>query len=434
MKTQSILQLFAFALLALLSGCGTDFDDNLHAASPAAAIEKDSYLYAQIEKVAGDTDDPANEIVCIDFIYPLQLLVYDSGLQPLETVSIYGDDDFSAFLGALPDGQSISISYPIETTMADGTTFSVNNNDELKMVIDSCSRPDLIAYCNGLFSNVTEEGTAKCYWKVAYLPNADNRYVGGVFEANEDGSLTFSFRGETFQGTWVFLFAGDEFHININLEGTSSVAADWNIDRRVFIAGETIGILNPDALCILEKACEVPDTYAIGDTGPAGGTVFYDKGQYSHGWRYMEAAPADLPLLEWGCNGSAVQNGENAAIGLGMYLSGTVANFHDALDDYYQNPGVCNSLNNGTVAAREALLLDLNGYTDWFLPSSLELALVYANLHLQGFGSFTATRYWSSSEIDAGHAQTIDFTDGSAGASSKIPTAGSINTRTIRYF
>ena len=31
--------------------------------------------------------------------------------------------------------------------------------------------------------------------------------------------------------------------------------------------------------------------------GPAGGYVFYDKGSYSDGWRYLEAAPADLRLI-----------------------------------------------------------------------------------------------------------------------------------------
>jgi hypothetical protein len=33
--------------------------------------------------------------------------------------------------------------------------------------------------------------------------------------------------------------------------------------------------------------------------GPAGGFVFYDKGRYSDGWRYMEAAPENAGKGEW---------------------------------------------------------------------------------------------------------------------------------------
>ncbi|MCL2187085.1 MAG: hypothetical protein FWB86_14735, partial [Treponema sp.] len=42
-------------------------------------------------------------------------------------------------------------------------------------------------------------------------------------------------------------------------------------------------------------------TYKIGDTGPAGGIVFYDKGNTDGGWRYLEAAPASSEFsAEWG--------------------------------------------------------------------------------------------------------------------------------------
>jgi hypothetical protein len=41
--------------------------------------------------------------------------------------------------------------------------------------------------------------------------------------------------------------------------------------------------------------------YKIGDTGPAGGIVFYDKGFVSDGWRYLEATPAGTEFTaDWG--------------------------------------------------------------------------------------------------------------------------------------
>ena len=47
------------------------------------------------------------------------------------------------------------------------------------------------------------------------------------------------------------------------------------------------------------------------------------------------------------------------------------------------------------IAARICYDLDLNGYTDWFLPSLDELSLMYTNLKLNGYGGF-AGNYWSS--------------------------------------
>jgi hypothetical protein len=42
--------------------------------------------------------------------------------------------------------------------------------------------------------------------------------------------------------------------------------------------------------------------------------------------------------------------------------------------------------------------LDLNGYSDWFLPTKDDLATIYTYLHKIGIGCFKSTTYWSSSE------------------------------------
>ena len=37
-------------------------------------------------------------------------------------------------------------------------------------------------------------------------------------------------------------------------------------------------------------------TFSVGDVGPAGGYVIYDKGSYSDGWRYLEVSPTNLVI------------------------------------------------------------------------------------------------------------------------------------------
>ena len=51
-------------------------------------------------------------------------------------------------------------------------------------------------------------------------------------------------------------------------------------------------------MCILVSCKKEYSGYSIGDIGPAGGYIFYDKGYYSDGWRYLEAAPADLRVID----------------------------------------------------------------------------------------------------------------------------------------
>ncbi|MDR3302237.1 MAG: hypothetical protein LBT01_06880, partial [Spirochaetaceae bacterium] len=58
-------------------------------------------------------------------------------------------------------------------------------------------------------------------------------------------------------------------------------------------------------------------TYKIGDRGPAGGWIFYDKGVFSNGWRYLESAPAETEFqADWGAAGKDV-SGTGTAVGTG---------------------------------------------------------------------------------------------------------------------
>ncbi len=144
----------------------------------------------------------------------------------------------------------------------------------------------------------------------------------------------------------------------------------------------------------------------VGDLGPAGGLVFYDKGEYIDGWRYLEAAPVETEWTSkpWGGRGNAVgaaAQGQAIGTGAGNTLSIVLeygdAEPDDGRDDY---------------AANLSAGLGHGGYDDWFLPSLKELNVMHDNLHLQGMGGFASVRYWSSSEGTANGAWGQDFSDG----------------------
>lgn len=123
-------------------------------------------------------------------------------------------------------------------------------------------------------------------------------------------------------------------------------------------------------------------TYAIGDEGPAGGTIFYDKGFYSDGWRYLEAAPADWygsndPWvdLDWGCYDITI-NGTSTDIGTGKENTDII---------------LANGCAEPDTPVRLAATSEAGGYTDWFLPSRDELNAMYTNLWNLGGASFHST-------------------------------------------
>jgi len=156
----------------------------------------------------------------------------------------------------------------------------------------------------------------------------------------------------------------------------------------------------PQAPVQAQPAAPPTPTFRIGDIGPAGGIIFFDQGNHSGGWRFLEAAPVDLgPAVfatetfttgeiqhfGWNLDGAAQHERRSRAMGTGN--SNTV---------YLMR--VANNKGGGFGwAVQLAATYELNGFDDWFLPSQDELNHMYGNLHMRGLGNFRSERYWSSS-------------------------------------
>jgi len=190
---------------------------------------------------------------------------------------------------------------------------------------------------------------------------------------------------------------------------TVTVSAAANYDLAAVGTGKTITVVYTLAGADAAKYIKPVDysvatgeiTAAnIGDIGPAGGIVFYDKENYSNGWRYLEAAPSDQSTsAKWGCLGTSISGADGTNIGTGN---------QNTID-------IMAGCSTSGIAARLCANLELNGYDDWFLPSKDELNKLYVSKDL--IGGFTdsgsQTRYWSSSEYDASHAWYQKFRNGS---------------------
>lgn len=143
--------------------------------------------------------------------------------------------------------------------------------------------------------------------------------------------------------------------------------------------------------------------------GPAGGIVFYDKGKYSDGWRYIEAAPSPYRDQTYPWRGvpnlsslpqTSKQIGtakKNTELIVGAY--GIVNPTGYVLGGYYYYAArICYEktiINNGIV------------YDDWYLPSIDELILMNKRLYRMGLGNFSdgsasmSDKYWSSTTSDS---------------------------------
>jgi hypothetical protein len=153
-------------------------------------------------------------------------------------------------------------------------------------------------------------------------------------------------------------------------------------------------------LCLLSGAVSAQTSYRIGDTGPAGGFIFFDKGNAADGWRYLEAAPGDFRVqAEWGTMGVMIEE-TGIDIGYGKQNTRLIVMFAGQYGEQERAAQLCDSLS-------------FNGADDWFLPSISELGLMYQNLVNVANTGFRQDWYWSSSQYGVYGAYGQHFGDGS---------------------
>ena len=122
-----------------------------------------------------------------------------------------------------------------------------------------------------------------------------------------------------------------------------------------------------------------------------GGIIFYLASTGKHG--LICAQTDQSSSAEWGCKYTVITGADGIDVGTGS---------QNTID-------IVTGCSTVSTAAKICDDLSLNGYNDWFLPSSSELWYMFENLHMKNIGSFNKVRYWTSSELDSSMAKSGDF-------------------------
>lgn len=142
-----------------------------------------------------------------------------------------------------------------------------------------------------------------------------------------------------------------------------------------------------------DGSCKYTTPKTIGELY-GGGIVFYTETGGIHGLIAAENDQSDS--IPWNNN-------------VGMFAGKTFTYFGKGAAN---TATVVGAQGLGFYAAKLCQDLELNGQTDWFLPSLAELDTLYNRLKKAGLGNFKDAEYWSSSQANEGASMSINFANG----------------------
>ena len=297
------------------------------------------------------------------------------------TVTVNGNDPAADFFCVvhLPNGDRIDTSESIPVNSAPATIFI------------------------GFYNDTIED--AVVWFELEKLPEAISiaAIPGVTVPATGETPVTTVTETDEYTGTVVWDPADDPFAAataytaTITLSAKAGYTFDGVTVDFFTVAGATSVTNNADSGVVTAEfpATDAAPTFEIGDTGPAGGIIFYidNSEPPMYPWTYLEAAPVTWwdgendPAILWGNQtvpvpdtspdmGTGLENTDKIVIELGNW-------------------------NEANYAAKIVSELDFGGQTDWFLPSQDELDQMRIQLYDENLGDLEEfLPYWSSTDDD----------------------------------
>ncbi len=224
-------------------------------------LNNEAELQALQEKYNTNLID--DDIECLDFVYPIDLCLYNTVFQNADCITVNNDFELYNIFRNIND-TVIELGYPLQVKTLDNFFILVNNNTELKNQIlsymNSCDENDEVAFDTEQDSvdtssdDITYLTSGK--WKITLLTDDESdetaSFSSWLFQFNSDSTTSAITALKTIKGSWV---------INLD-EGTKVLKIDFGTYREPLesLSGEwEILKLNNDALELqAESESETP--------------------------------------------------------------------------------------------------------------------------------------------------------------------------------
>ena len=220
-------------------------------------------LYSFVEDCLGENESD-DDIECIDFQYPINVSIFNSNFDFIETIQINNDEELYEFIEELEGGVFASINFPINMILADGSTIEIISNSELQAAIeaaeDICDEDDDNDWNdddNECSEEQVEMYLKECIWNIVSY-NGDNNFVSYDIDFNPNYGFTVSLNGNVLHdGSWSVSEDNDDLYVSFetswqDLNGNWEVA-ECDDDRFMFVQETTGSALT---YIVIERECE----------------------------------------------------------------------------------------------------------------------------------------------------------------------------------
>ncbi len=143
------------------------------------------------------------DIECIDFVYPIEISIYNTEFQKPDFVIVDSDKVFHGILKKAND-LVVEITYPVSVELWDGDRISVQNNTELENeILNAMGKCDEDDFNVDYYQDIQSLSSGS--WRITlYSDTTDetSAFTLFLFEFNPDFTIQAVSGSETFRGTW----------------------------------------------------------------------------------------------------------------------------------------------------------------------------------------------------------------------------------------